>query len=73
MSIRDEVKRKSIIKGIDLELINELNKPMSRITKYIKRGAKYILKGQPVVKVTPQFVELAPNKLLKGWTAFITG
>lgn len=40
---------------------------------YVKRGLKYILHGQPVKKVCPQVVTLAPSELLKNRTALITG
>lgn len=48
---------------------------MSRFSRYIKRGVKYILYGQPVVdnKVVANIVTIAPNDLLKGRTALITG
>lgn len=40
---------------------------------YVKRGLRYILHGQPVKKVYPQVVTLAPSELLKNRTALITG
>jgi NAD(P)-dependent dehydrogenase (short-subunit alcohol dehydrogenase family) len=40
---------------------------------YVKRGLKYILHGQPIKKVCPQVVTLAPSELLKNRTALITG
>lgn len=43
------------------------------IKTYIKRGIHYICHGQPVNKVYPQIVTLAPSELLKGRTALITG
>lgn len=45
------------------------------IKTYIKRGISYVIHGQPVENhcVTSQIVQLAPNELLKGRTAFITG
>lgn len=41
--------------------------------QYIKRGIQYILHGQPVQYVTANVSVLAPNELLKGRTALITG
>lgn len=46
---------------------------MSKLTRYIKRGFYYILNGQPKVTVTPHIVTFAPNELLQGRTALITG
>ena len=46
---------------------------MSRLTKYIKRGIRYILHGRPTVVVSPQIATLAHSELLKGRTALITG
>lgn len=46
---------------------------MSKITKYIKRGIKYIIHGQPVEVVKPQISILPPNQLLVGRTALVTG
>lgn len=48
---------------------------MSKLTQYIKRGIRYVLHGQPIVenKVVANVVTLAPNELLKGRTALITG
>lgn len=48
---------------------------MSKLTRYIKRGIKYIISGQPIqnVVVTPKIVTIAPNELLQGRTAFVTG
>jgi len=46
---------------------------MSKITKYIKRGIKYIMHGQPVEVVRPQIAILPPNQLLAGRTALVTG
>lgn len=43
------------------------------IKKYLKRGLTFILKGTPVNHVTANIVSLAPNKLLQGKVAFITG
>lgn len=43
------------------------------IKKYIKRGVKYILTGEPINHITVNIVTLAPNELLKGRTALITG
>lgn len=48
---------------------------MSRLTRYIRRGIRYVLHGQPIVenKVVAEVVTLAPSELLKGRTALITG
>lgn len=46
---------------------------MSKLTRYIKRGIQYALHGQPIVKTYAQISVLAPNELLKGRTALITG
>ncbi|WP_459189572.1 SDR family NAD(P)-dependent oxidoreductase [Parabacteroides sp. APC149_11_2_Y6] len=43
------------------------------IKNYIKRGVKYILTGEPINHITANIVTLAPNELLKGRTALITG
>ena len=43
------------------------------IINYIKRGLKYIVSGVPERKVTAQISYLAPNELLKGRCALITG
>ena len=45
------------------------------IKTYLKRGISYVLHGQPVFNnnVTAQVVQLAPNELLKGRKALITG
>ena len=45
------------------------------IKAYLKRGISYVLHGQPVVNnhTTVRIVQLAPNELLKGRTALITG
>lgn len=43
------------------------------IKKYIKRGVKYVLTGEPINHITTHIVTLAPNELLKGRTALITG
>jgi NAD(P)-dependent dehydrogenase (short-subunit alcohol dehydrogenase family) len=41
--------------------------------QYIKRGIHYILHGQPIQNVTANISVLAPNDLLKGRTALVTG
>lgn len=41
--------------------------------QYIKRGVKYILHGVPERKVYAQVSYLAPNEMLKGRTALVTG
>ncbi len=46
---------------------------MGSLTNYIKRGLKYVLKGQPAITVRPNIVTLGLNELLKGRTALITG
>ena len=43
------------------------------LKQYIKRGLKFILHGVPERKVYAQVSYLAPNELLKGRTALITG
>lgn len=46
---------------------------MSKLTKYIKRGLHYVIHGQPIIQMTPNIAILAPNELLTGRTAIITG
>lgn len=46
---------------------------MSKLKRYIKRCLQYIISGQPIVQVSPIVVTLAPNELLLGRTALITG
>lgn len=46
---------------------------MSKVTRYIKRGIQYILHGQPIVNTYAHISVLAPNDLLKGRTALVTG
>lgn len=41
--------------------------------QYLKRGAKYVLHGVPEVKVYAKVSYLAPNEMLKGRIAMITG
>lgn len=43
------------------------------LKQYIKRGMTYLIKGQPIKYVTAQIVTLAPNTLLKGRMAIVTG
>lgn len=43
------------------------------LKRYIKRGLKFILHGVPERKVYAQVSYLAPNEMLKGRTALITG
>lgn len=43
------------------------------LKQYIKRGLKFILHGVPERKVYAQVSYLAPNEMLKGRTALITG
>lgn len=43
------------------------------IKQYIKRGIQYILHGQPVNIVNAHISSLAPNQLLVGRTALVTG
>jgi len=43
------------------------------IKKYLKRVACYLLKGLPVNHITTEIVSIAPNDLLKGRKALITG
>ena len=44
-----------------------------KIKKYIKRVGTYLIKGVPENHVTAEVVSLAPNNLLRGRTALITG
>ena len=41
--------------------------------KYLKHAIEYVVKGQPVKKVYTNVVSLAPNELLAGQTALVTG
>lgn len=43
------------------------------VKKYIKRVGRYLLKGLPVNHITTNIVTIAPNELLKGRKALITG
>lgn len=43
------------------------------IKKYLKRVARYLLKGLPVNHITTEIVSIDPNDLLKGKKALITG
>lgn len=43
------------------------------VKKYIKRIVNFIISGIPEIHVTAQIVSLAPNELLKGRVALITG
>lgn len=43
------------------------------LKQYIKRGIQYILHGEPIHRVEASISTLAPNELLKGRTALITG
>lgn len=43
------------------------------IKKYLKRGIKYVLHGQPIKKVYAQVSYLSPSDMLEGRTALITG
>ena len=43
------------------------------LKQYIKRGVRYIMHGVPEHKVYVQVSSIAPNELLKGRTALITG
>lgn len=43
------------------------------LKKYLKRGIRYILKGEPVKNVQASIITLAPNELLKSRVALITG
>ena len=43
------------------------------IKKYLKRVARYLSKGLPVNHITTEIVSIAPNDLLKGRKALITG
>lgn len=43
------------------------------LKEYLKRGLRFIIKGVPVRNITPIIVTLAPNELLKGRCALITG
>lgn len=46
---------------------------MVGIKEYIVRGLNYVIKGQPVVVISPQITVRDRNELLKGRTALITG
>lgn len=46
---------------------------MSRIKNYIVRGLNYILRGEPIVNVKANIVQLDKNNLLEGRLALITG
>ena len=46
---------------------------MSKLTKYIKRGIKYVMSGEPMLKVSPNVVSLGPSELLKGHSVLVTG
>lgn len=43
------------------------------VKKYLKRVGRYLLKGLPVNHITTNIVSIAPNELLKGRKALITG
>lgn len=43
------------------------------VKKYVKRVGRYLLKGLPVNHITTNIVTIAPNELLKGRKALITG
>ena len=43
------------------------------VKEYLKRGLTFILKGTPVKHITANVTTLAPNELLKGRVALITG
>lgn len=43
------------------------------LKEYLKRGLRFIINGVPVRNITPTIVTLAPNELLKGRCALITG
>lgn len=43
------------------------------VKKYLKRVGRYLLKGLPVNHITANIVTIAPNELLKGKKALITG
>lgn len=43
------------------------------LKNYLKRGLRYVLKGEPVKNIQATIVTLSPNELLKGRTALITG
>lgn len=43
------------------------------VKKYLKRVGRYLLKGLPVNHITANIVTIAPNELLKGRKALITG
>lgn len=44
-----------------------------QLKKYLKRAFYYIVKGVPVIHISPNIVSLASNELLKGRVALITG
>lgn len=43
------------------------------VKKYVKRVGRYLLKGLPVNHITTNIVTIAPNELLKGRKALVTG
>lgn len=43
------------------------------LREYVKRGLRFIIRGIPVKNVTASIVTLAPNDLLKGRCALVTG
>ena len=43
------------------------------VKNYIKRGLRFIFKGAPIIHTTANVVTLAPNELLNGRVALITG
>ena len=43
------------------------------VKKYVKRVGRYLLKGMPVNHITTNIVTIAPNELLKGRKALVTG
>lgn len=46
---------------------------MSKLSKYIKRGIEYVLRGVPIVKMEPKVISLSPSELLRGHAILITG
>jgi 3-oxoacyl-[acyl-carrier protein] reductase len=43
------------------------------VKECLKRAVIYIVKGVPIKKVTTSIVQIAPNELLKGRVALLTG
>lgn len=46
---------------------------MSKLKDYLKRGIRYVVKGQPQVHTTANIVSINPSELLKGRKILISG